>query len=207
MNSTRKKLYDQFMKYFLEGLVILVPFVFTVWAVVKTFTKLHNMLLHLVSYIPILSIATYIPGLGIVMACLVITLLGYIASHFLIRSLINFLERFVLSIPLVDILYSYIKESTSAFIDKFDEPVLVTVNHTLGIQKIGFVTQHNLATLALELEDKIAVYIPHSYSFSGELNLVSKAHVVPIKVAKTKILRFIVSGGLSEIKELPVTIA
>ena len=193
------------MKYFLEGLVILVPFVFTVWAVVKTFSKLHSILLHLVSYIPILSIATYIPGLGIVMACLVITLLGYIASHFFVRSLINFLEGLVLSIPLVNILYSYIKESTSAFIDKFDEPVLVTVNHTLGIQKIGFVTQHNLSTLALE--DKIAVYIPHSYSFSGELNIVPKAHVVPVQVPKTQILRFIVSGGLSEIKEIPVITA
>lgn len=193
------------MKYFLEGLVILVPFVFTVWAVVSTFTKLHNILLYLASYIPILSMATQIPGLGIVMACLVISMLGYIASHFFVRSLINFLEGLVLTIPLVNILYSYIKESTSAFIDKFDKPVLVTVNHALGIQKIGFVTQDNLSILALE--DKIAVYIPHSYSFSGELNIVPKAHVVPVQVSKTEILRFIISGGLSEIKEIPVVTA
>ncbi len=193
------------MKYFLEGLVILVPFVFTVWAVVSTFTKLHNILLYLASYIPILSMATQIPGLGIVMACLVISMLGYIASHFFVRSLINFLEGLVLTIPLVNILYSYIKESTSAFIDKFDKPVLVTVNQALGIQKIGFVTQDNLSILALE--DKIAVYIPHSYSFSGELNIVPKAHVVPVQVSKTEILRFIISGGLSEIKEIPVVTA
>jgi uncharacterized membrane protein len=49
------------------------------------------------------------------------------------------------------------------------------------------------------LNDEVAVYCPHSYNFSGNLYIVPKDKVTPIKTDSTDFMRFVVSGGVTKI--------
>ena len=81
---------------------------------------------------------------------------------------------------------------------KFTEPVLVRINNTTDLQKIGFVTARDLEILGLK-EGKVAVYLPHSYAFSGNLFIAPVENVTPINAAPAEVMKFIVSAGVTQI--------
>ena len=50
----------------------------------------------------------------------------------------------------------------------------------------------------------VAVYLPHSYNFSGNLFIVPAENVRPIKASPAEVMKFIVSAGVTSI---PLTTA
>jgi uncharacterized membrane protein len=64
--------------------------------------------------------------------------------------------------------------------------------------KLGFVTQKDLSSLGIS-EGKSAVYLPHSYNFSGNLFIVSNDLITPVEGPAEEIMKFIVSGGITKI--------
>jgi uncharacterized membrane protein len=80
---------------------------------------------------------------------------------------------------------------------KFNQPVLVTINRDTNLQRLGYITQSDLTNLGIY--DKVAVYLPHSYNISGNLFIVPKEHVTPLQANGAELMKFIVSGGVSEI--------
>ena len=146
----------------------------------------------------------HFPGLGLVIVLLFITLVGYIGATILFHPMLAMLDRLVSQAPLVKIIYSSIKDFMSAFVGKdkkFTEPVLVTVNKESGLEKLGFVTQKDLTYMGIE-KGKIAVYLPHSYNFSGNLFIVPAENVRPINASPTEVMKFIVSAGVTSIPHL-----
>lgn len=143
-----------------------------------------------------------LPYSNLLAAAMALTFLGMLVSNVLIKSWVRFLERLILRIPGFNLIYSYVKESTSAFIGKFDKPVIVTINATQNIQKIGFITQEDMGTLGTP-DIKVAVYLPHSYSFSGELFFFAKQEIKLLNMSSTEAWKLILSGGLAEVKPLP----
>ena len=112
------------------------------------------------------------------------------------RPLFDIFEKWVFKIPLINILYTSIKDLMSAFGDKkkFNVPVIVKLSE--GMSRLGFITQHDLSIL--EEENLVAIYFPHSYNFSGNLYLVPQENVRVLKNVKSAdVMKFIVSGGVS----------
>ena len=68
-----------------------------------------------------------------------------------------------------------------------------------GTAKPGFVTQSDLGLLGKP--GMVAVYLPHSYNFSGNLFFVDASRVEKIQIDATLYMKFIVSGGVTELKE------
>ena len=64
-----------------------------------------------------------------------------------------------------------------------------------NLEKIGFITEENLKSL--EEIDKVAVYFPFSYTFSGELFIVPKTNIKKLNLPSSEVMRFIVSAGLT----------
>ena len=79
---------------------------------------------------------------------------------------------------------------------KFNKPVKVIVNKTLNIEKLGFMTEEDLSLV--HENDKVAVYFPHSYNWSGELVLVPRKLVTKIDVPPAEAMKFIVSAGVAD---------
>ncbi|WP_162341104.1 DUF502 domain-containing protein [Cyclobacterium salsum] len=173
--------------YFLRGLLFVVPFFLTGYIIILTVQFLDNI------------IPVNIPGLGILVMLVFITLVGYLTSIFITKSIFEELEKIVFKIPLVNILYTSIKDLMSAFVGdkkKFNTPIIVKLSENTS--RLGFMTQDDLNVLGEE--DLVAVYFPHSYNFSGNLFLVPRANVTRLKnVNSTEIMKFIVSGGVSQL--------
>jgi len=189
-----RKSLNLLLTYFIRGLLLTVPFALTGYII--------TLALHWIDGL----IKINIPGLGMVILLVAITLFGYLGSSLLMRSLFEGLEKFLLKIPLISLIYSSLKELIAAFVGnkkKFDKPVLVMVNKQEQIQKIGFITQQELEKL--QLPGNVAIYLPHSYNFSGDLYIVPKELVRPLPISGTEIMKFIISGGVTDLPRLSET--
>jgi len=101
-------------------------------------------------------------------------------------------------IPLVSLIYYSVKDLILAFVGdkkKFNQPVLVTMYQETQIKKIGFITQTDLGHL--NIAGHVAVYMPLSYSLSGELFIVPCEHVSVLDASATDVMKMLISGGVS----------
>lgn len=196
-----QKVINRVLRYFFQGLLLAVPIIITAYVIIGVFRWLDGL-------IPVKNQFTGLGTLIIVGSC---TFLGFLGSTFLAKRAFQLFDKIVNSLPLVKIIYSSLKDLVSAFVGdqkKFDQAVLVTLNTEAQLQKLGFITQNDLSRLGVV--EKIAVYLPHSYNFSGDLYIVPVANVTPIQAEGSEIMKFIVSGGVSGLPESiskPVTVA
>ena len=184
-----KKLLSDLFGYFVRGLLLVVPFAATIYIISGALNLIDGL------------VGTKFPGLGIAILLLSITFLGYLGSTLLIRSFFDLTEGFITKLPLISTIYSSLKELTSAFVGKqkkFDKPVLVLMNKEARLYKLGFVTQKELKEI--HLPGSIAVYVPHSYNFSGDLFILPKDVVTTLDISSTEVMKFIVSGGVTGLK-------
>jgi len=180
-----------FLRYFFRGLLFVVPASISVYSLYFVFNWLDKLF-------PNVSI----PGFGIVVVVGGTTILGYLGSAWLTRPIIQFFDTILERLPFVRIIYSSIKDLTSAFVGekkKFDKPVLVQISQDSNLKRLGFLTQDSLKDLQID-EDLVAVYVPHSYNFSGNLFIVEKKYVTPLQSDGTEIMKFIVSGGVIDLE-------
>ena len=176
----------RFTKYFFEGLLVLVPLVATVYVVYVIFTRVDSIF------------KFSVPGMGFIVTILSITIVGFISSNFIAKKLMGLVDKIFKRLPLVKMIYSSVKDLIGAFVgDKksFDKPVLVTLSPGSNIQAIGFVTKESLGNIGLS--DRVAVYLPQSYNFAGNLLVVPNEQVTPISAESGDIMAFIVSGGVT----------
>jgi uncharacterized membrane protein len=182
------------VRYFLQGVLFIAPTGITLYIVYLVFTFLDDLIQNFISgYLPV-----KIPGLGILAILILITLLGFLAQSIIFRPIRNLIDRVMNHAPLIKVIYSAIKDLLSAFVGKekkFNQPVLVRVNLTSNLEKMGFITQTNMKDLFMK--DKVVVYFPHSYNFSGEMFIVPKDQVTLLDIPATEAMKFIVSGGAS----------
>jgi uncharacterized membrane protein len=181
----------RFLRYFLQGLLFVIPLSFTIYIVVKSITWVD-------SIIPELFGLELYPGVGLVIIVSIVTLVGYLGSTLIAKPAFTVFENFLYRIPLVNLIYSSVKDVIGAFVGdkkKFNQPVLVKVNKDFNIYRLGFITQSDLKIL--DIQDKVAVYFPHSYNISGNLFIVPKDHITVLHAPSSEVMKFIVSGGVS----------
>ncbi len=178
------------LTYFLQGILLTVPLsvtVYVLYLLVLQLNQLDN------------AITVYdIPYLGVFILLLSITIIGWIGTKIINRSFLYLIDNLLNKIPLIKVIYSSVKDLLSAFVGKdkkFNYPVLVKVNKVSNLEKLGFITQQDLSFINGE-DNKIMVYFPHSYAFSGELFVVPSEDVKPIDKPSAEIMKFIISGGI-----------
>ncbi|HLS38806.1 MAG TPA: DUF502 domain-containing protein [Sphingobacterium bovisgrunnientis] len=193
-----KKLFQRVLYYLIKGILVVVPVAGAVFLIIWIFASLDNALNISQHFLedenghPL-----YIPGGGLLMVICILILVGFIFTTFVTEPIRNWLSRTINRIPLFNTLYSSIKDFTEAFVGdakKFNEPVLVKVND-MGLKKIGFLTQRDLAKIGLEGE--VIVYFPFSYSLAGQVVVVESKYVSKLNMSATDAMKLVVSGGVS----------
>lgn len=176
--------------YFLQGLIFLVPIVFTLWAVGSAFLAIDGWVGRL--------IGAPIFGLGFAVMLVGVTVLGFLASNFLTRRLLQLFEQLLDRLPLLKLLHTSIKDLMSAFVGekrRFNKPVLVDLDGDGRLKVVGFVTRDSMEQFGRP--DDVAVYFPQSYNFAGQLVIVPRAAVSAVAVDAKDAMAFIVSGGVT----------
>jgi len=87
-------------------------------------------------------------------------------------------------LPVVKLLYSSIKDLLFAFAGEkksFDKPVIVEMTSG-GPKVVGFITREDLSILSLS--EHVAVYLPQSYNFAGQVLIFPSSRVRPPEYRK-----------------------
>lgn len=184
----------QFFKYFLQGLLYVAPMAITGYIIFLIFSFIDGILEDFLFSI----IKTNIPGLGLLILVLIVASVGFLGQSIIARPLKVYAKRILEKVPILNVVYTAFSDLLSAIVGKdkkFSRPVIVVVNPITNLEKIGFLTEEDLSIF--NETDKVAVYFPHSYNFSGEMFIVPKSQVRPIDLNAGDIMKFVVSGGVA----------
>jgi uncharacterized membrane protein len=176
--------------YFFKGLIFLVPVAVTTYVFYLVFIKIDGLL------------GLPIPGAGFFVTVILVTFIGFLVSNIFTKKVLSLADRAFTKVPLMKLLYTAIKDLLSAFLgDKksFEKPVLVTLLPGTNVKVIGFITKESLASWGMVNE--VVIYLPQSYNFAGQIIVVPKEQVAIINATSGEVMSFIVSGGVTGIKQ------
>jgi uncharacterized membrane protein len=185
------------INYFFQGLILIAPLSITIYVLVKTFFYVDDLLKDILTQ----WLGFYTLGLGIIVMLGGLTVIGFLGSTIIFRPLLVVFDRLISRAPLVKIIYTSVKDLLSAFVGskkKFSEPVLIRESLNSDMEKIGFITAHDLSNLGIP-EGKVAVYLPYSYNVSGMLVIVPVENVKRLDANSTDVMKFVISAGVTQI--------
>jgi uncharacterized membrane protein len=182
--------------YFFQGLLLIAPLGLTIYILYLSFSFVDDILQTAIEGV----FGTKIPGLGVIVIFLVITLLGFIGNLIVTDPITNLVERIIRKAPVIEMIYTSLKDFLAAFVGKekrFNKPVLVKMSKNSNHEKIGFITEDDLTNF--NLKDRVAVYFPFSLSFMGELFIVHQEDITPLDMSSVEMMKFVVAGGLAKV--------
>jgi uncharacterized membrane protein len=189
-------------KYFVTGLLILVPLVITVWVISMIVGTLDQSLLLLpAAWRPEALIGFHIPMLGTIFTLLIILLTGLATRNFIGNQVVRAWELVLNRIPVVNSIYSSVKQVSDTLLSSsgnaFRKAVLVeyprreswTIAFVTGVPG-GDVKNHLVG-------DYISIYVPTTPNpTSGFFLMVKREQVIELDLSVDEALKYIVSMGV-----------
>lgn len=208
-----RSLIGRLRAFFLTGLAIILPLVFTIWILKALFDLVNGIttpfilrifkIVHF-PYIDDPAFTIYLaPLIGIVLTTLLILLVGILTSNLIGREFIAAFDRLMLRIPLIKGIYGAARQLLDAFGTKTEsfQRVVAVEYPGPGLYTLGFVTR-DPATLQSpggrpELPGYILVFMPTSPNpTSGWLLAVPEQRVIELDMSVEEGVKMVVSGGL-----------
>ncbi len=191
--------------YFFTGLLVLIPVVLTGFIIWKLFLAIDS-ILRPFAYKFILEQfglelgQRQFPGLGFITLTILIIITGAIARNYIGKKVVNFGDRLVERIPLINRIYGAIKQISQAFFSSKREvfkKVVLFEYPRKGIYSIGFYTQDTRGMVQEALEDDVvSVFLPTTPNpTSGFLLFVPKSQVIELDLTIEEALKLVISGG------------
>jgi len=189
-------------KYFITGLLVLVPLVITIWVLRSLIGMMDQSLLLLPdAWHPHALFGHDIPGMGAILTILIVLTTGLIATNFFGKRLISLWEKLLTRVPVVKSVYSSVKQvSDTLFSDSgnaFRKAVLVQFPRQ-GAWTIAFVTGTPGGDVSNHLHgDYVSVYVPTTPNPTGGYFLMMpKADVIELEMSVDEALKYIISMGV-----------
>ena len=191
---------QNFRSKIFAGLAALLPLYLTFFVIKFLFVTLEEM------SDPILKRFNLdIPGLGIILTVLLIYILGFLVTNFLGRKIFNIGERIVKKVPIVNMIYTTLKQITDTFTkgstDAFEGAVYIQYPRQ-GLWTMAFISG----------ESKTKDGVPYYHLFvpttpnptSGFFLMIPQADTVATGMSVEDGLKTIISGGLLAPNENPL---
>ena len=186
----------QLQTIFLKGLLSVLPLAAAIYVIYSCISLMENLLgstLRLV--LPI-----YIPGLGFLMTLVVIMVCGALLNNLITGSILRNIERALSEVPFFKAVYSPLRDLMNLFSQSSQKGMKGVVLVDLdghGIKVMGIITRDQFEDIkqASDLTlDKVAVYIPLSYSLGGFTLLVPKDRITKIDLTVEKAMSLAITA-------------
>ncbi len=192
-------------RYFISGLLVLVPIWVTVLAVNFLFTILNatvNMLPE--KYKPDTLLGVHIPGMGVIVTLLIILLTGIIVANFIGKRLVALGDSLISRIPLVRSIYTAVKQVIDTIFTpggKSFRKVLLVEYPRKGLWSIAFQTGDGISEANNHIEggegEVVTIFIPTTPNpTSGFLMIVPSRDVYEMEMSIDQALKFVISLGV-----------
>jgi len=198
---TKKSIFLRIRNNFIAGVVALIPIGITLYLtlfIIKLSTRLIPKEINPNNYLPF-----DIPGLEILIALILITLVGWISLSFLGKKFFELFNSVLKRIPILRTIYSAIGQMTENFTknDKDKSSVVLLEYPRKGVWAVGFATKKNEGTISDEVQEElINIFLPTTPNpTSGFLLMIPKKDLIYLDVTFEQASKFIVSAGTSDI--------
>ena len=197
-----KKLTKTIRNQFITGIIIIIP----VWVTVLMIRAVINVVDRTFAYLPpSLQPRTYfsIPGIGLVIALVLIFLIGIFANNFFGKKLITLAENALSKIPIIKTIYQGVKHLTAGIMSdkKIFSRVVLMEFPIKGLLFIGFVTGED-RTLFPDGSSKkmLKIFIPTTPNpTSGFFCLAAEDQVKPLDISVDEAFKLIISAGYASL--------
>ena len=197
---------NRIINYFLRGILYIVPLSVTIYILYISILFIENLIkpvLESINTIINVQLEWLSLVLGVIIIFILVLIIGFLGSIIISTPINSLFKKLLKQAPLVETIYTSIKDLMNTFVGNkkgFSEPVLVKIYENSTIERIGFVTNEDVASLNIK-KGKVLVYLPHSYAISGQLFAVEKKDVTPIDKSSGEIMKLIISGGVTEVHD------
>lgn len=191
-------------KYLITGMLIWLPILAGVWTI-NYIVSASNIL---IKWLPAMwqpkeILGFDIPGLGVILAILILFFTGLLGANVLGRRVVRMWDRFFEHIPVVKTVYSSVKKVSESLLSdsrqSFKTPLLVRFPHA-EVWSIAFVSGSVPQKLSAALpgeEEYLSVYVPTTPNPTGGYYiLVRKSDTRDIDLSVDEALKYIISLGM-----------
>ena len=190
--------------YFLAGLLVIVPLGVTLF-VISAILRLMDRVLDIIpaKFHPETHLPFKIPGLGFILALLLVMLTGVLVRNYIGTRVVAFGEYLLSTIPFVRPLYVAVKQLLQAMFgdtqDAFKRVVLVEYPRK-GVYALAFVTGQASGELRLKTDQKmINLFLPTTPNpTSGFYLVVAEEETIPLSINVDDAFKLLISGGVVE---------
>ena len=193
----KKSLFTRIRNNFIAGIVVLIPIgiiLYLTLAIVKISSKILPKEINPNNYLPY-----NIPGIEIIIALFLITLVGWLSLSFLGRKLLNIFDNILNKIPILRTIYSAFTQMLETFTkSKASKKNVVLVEYPRkGTWAVGFATNKNTGEIKNKIgQEVINVFVPTTPNpTSGFLLMFPKEDVIYLDITFEQASKFIVSAG------------
>ena len=199
--NIKKSVFSKIRNNFIAGIVVLIPIGITLYLtlfLIRISGEIIPKEINPNNYLPF-----DIPGIEILMAILIITLIGWISLSFLGKKFFELFNNILKKIPILRTIYSAIGQMTETFTksDGKQKSVVLLEYPRKAIWAVGFATKENEGLIKDKVgEDIINVFVPTTPNpTSGFLLMVPKKDLIYLDVSFEQASKFIVSAGTTNI--------
>ena len=189
-------------RYLMAGLLVWVPILVTVLVVRFILELMDGTLLLLPPSVrPEVLFGVHIPGLGAVLALLLLVFTGMLVSNIIGRSLVGLWEDLMNRIPFVRALYGGVKSFSTTILsnqgNSFKKVMLIEYPRK-GIWSIGFQTAGDLPLISAHTgEPQVCVFIPTTPNpTSGFIVMVPRSQAIELDMSVDAAMKMIVTLGV-----------
>ena len=214
MSSSKKSKRSPFMgrmrTYFLTGVIVAAPISITVyvtWSIIEWFDAQFLPLVpdlppHISERLKMpFDLPFDIPGLGLIVALVGLTVIGFLTANLLGRSIVKFGERLVDRMPIVRGIYNVLKQLFETVLQDssqaFQYAALVEYPRR-GLYTIGFVAGDTKGEVLRRTElDLVSVYVPTTPNpSSGFILFIPREDVRLLDMTVEQAMKYVVSVGV-----------
>lgn len=184
----------RFQRYFVTGLFTVIPFGLSALVMWWLVAMVDNALGPFVWAFT----GRQIPGLGLLVALLLVPAAGWLASNVIGGRILEWLEGLFLHIPVFKWFYGTAKQATEAFSphkrESFQSVVLVEYPRP-GVYSLGFVTGETRLDQGAKHAALSSVYVPSNHMYIGEVVLVPKEQLVVTDLTVQQGVQTVLAAG------------
>ena len=199
--NIKKSIFSKIRNNFIAGIVVLIPIGITLYLtlfLIRISGKIIPKEINPNNYLPF-----DIPGVEILMALILITIIGWLSLSFLGKKFFEFFNNILKRIPILRTIYSAIGQMTESFTKTGDKQKAVVLLEypRKGVWAVGFATKENEGMIQNKLNEEIInVFVPTTPNpTSGFLLMVPKKDLIYLDVSFEQASKFIVSAGTTNI--------
>lgn len=201
--ARKRGLLARLRTYFLTGIVVSAPVGITIWLIWLFVAFVDHTVVPLIpdAYNPSDVIGVSVPGIGVIVVLLVVTIIGFLVTNFFGRFMVRMGENMVARVPVVRTIYGVLKQIFDAVLAQsegaFREVVLIEYPRK-GIWVLGFVTSNTQGEVQrVTPHEMVNVFLPTTPNpTSGFLLFVPRKDCITLDMSVEEGVKLVISGGI-----------